>query len=498
MLTEADRLMLVAGLREAKGFGLLSRWYFDVEPMPKQFAYHQAPQSNVAWVGSIASGKSVGAAASMAADCLTLPGFQGLTTSITSAQAEIQFEMFTGWATSEGLRHRVEHLIEDIVKRPYPLIKFKNGSSWLFRTAGFQAVHIRGLEFDRIIFDEAGYEYDEQTIKALRGRLRGERRPGIPRLARLDAITSPTDCPWLRNWFDRGTPGSLEPMLNDYAAIRSTIYDNIHVTPEQIRLMEADYSDEMIRVELRGEFPDYGETMFPSRHIIAAEDPYLNDEMESAIRPERGGQLPGYRELVNPRHGVVLWEKPYIPGHDYVEAGDPGMGDVPNRSAGCVMVFDTTQRPYELVYFNWVSGQGSYMPFLNAYKYALEKYHPRLRGLDATGPQRALDELAFARKGIETSRINFNRDKDGMLNALSLLLTNLDLRMPFIKGIHSQLQRYVRDDKGIPNDIVMTLAMIAYLLRFTEEGSRSFVGSGRQLYRPRNQRSAPMRGFRTR
>ncbi|WP_119071543.1 terminase large subunit domain-containing protein [Aggregatilinea lenta] len=468
ILTEADRYFLVAGLRENKLYPHLTKWYFGAEPLAKQYAYHQARQPNVTWVGSIASGKSWGIAASVMSDCLTLPGFKALSTSITSAQAEIPFEMAYSWITSEQYRPRIDHLIADIVKRPYPLIRFKNGSSWLFRTAGQQATHIRGLEFDRVVFDEAGYEYDIETMNALRGRLRGERLPGIPRMARLDATTSPTDCPWLRDWFARGTPGSLDMQLADYAAIRSTIYDNTHITDEQIRLMKAGYSDEMIRVELMGEFPDYGNTMFPARHIATAEDRLLNDAMELAIRPEKGDPLPGWREDVHPRHGVTLWERPYIPGHIYVEAGDPGMGDVPNRNAGAVMVLDVTYRPYSLAYLHWVSGRGSYMPFLDSYRYALDKYYPSLRGLDATGTQAAMDELAFEANGIEVSRINFNRDKSGMLNALSLLLTNQDLAFPFIKGLHLQLARYTRNDKDLDNDLVMTLAMIAFLIRHVD------------------------------
>lgn len=492
MLTEADRLFLTAGLRENLLYPAMIEWYFGYKPMPKQYAYHQARQPNVVWVGSIASGKSFGIAASIMADCLTLPGFKALSTSITSAQAEIPFDMASSWITSDLYRGRIEHLIEDIVKRPYPMIRFKNGSSWLFRTAGNRAVHIRGLEFDRIVFDEAGYEYNEETMHALRGRLRGERQPGVPRMARLDVTTSPTDCPWLRKWFDRGDPTSLEPQLEDYISIRSTIYDNTHISDEQIRLMKAGYSDEMIRVELLGQFPEYGNTMFAQRHIFAAEDADLNDEMEMALRPEEGGEKPGYREEVHPRHGVVHWELPAEQGRLYVQAGDPGMGDVPNRNAGCVMVFDATEKPYKMVYFSWVSGRGSYMPFLNNYKYALNKYGPALKGIDATGTQRALDELAFTRMGIQTDAISFNRDKDAALNALSFMLTNQELRMPFIKGLHVQLSKYVRDDKGLDNDIVMTLAMVAHLLRFADPGSVRSEGGSRYERIARGQRN-PMR-----
>ncbi len=404
--------------------------------------------------------------------------------------------MFNSWFADDTYRRRLEHLIEDIVKRPFPMIRFTNGSSWLFRTAGYQATHIRGFEFDRIIFDEAGYEYDEETLKALRGRLRGERLPGVPRMSRLDAATSPTSAPWLRQWFDRGDPSSLEPMLRDYASIRSTIYDNTHITDEQIRLMKAGYSDEMIRVELLGQFPDYGTTMFPEKHILACENRLLNDEMELALRPESGPALAGYQELVHPRHGIILFEMPFDPKENYILAGDPGTGDVPYRNAGCVMVYATSRKPYRLAYFHWVSGSGSYMPFLNSFNYAIDKYRPSLRGIDATGTQKAIDELAFQRMGIETTGLNFGRDKEAMVNALSLALTNHEFSDPFIMGHHLQMARYIRDDKKIPNDIVMTKAMIAYLLRHVENNQPGSRSGERKLNRARNRR-AIRKGART-
>lgn len=495
ILSDADKVLLTVGRREYGLFHLLTEWYIGGVPMPKQYAFHQAWRPNVTWVGSIASGKSWGISASVLADCLTLPYFRALSTSITSVQAEIPFEMVNAWITSDAYRPRIEHLIDDIVKRPYPTIKFKNGSSWLFRTVGIQATHIRGLEFDRIVFDEAGYESDESTLTTLRGRLRGERMPGVPRMARLDVATSPTDAPWLRKWFDWGNPSSIEPRLRDYLSIRSTIYDNVHITTEQIRLMKAGYSDEMIRVELEGEFPEYGETLFAQRHIREAEDPALNDEMELALRPETGSPLPGYRQDVHPRHGIVYFERPMRHGHIYVQAGDPGMGDVPSRNAGCIMVYDVTTKPYELVYFHWVSGRGSYMPFLNSFKYAMEVYAPVLSGLDATGPQAAMDELAFQNFGIEIERINFNRDKDAALNSLSFLLTNHQLKHPFIKGMHIQLSKYVRNDKGLDNDIVVTLAMIAHLAMQSDEPA-NYGTRARSLRRPRYTRPARRSSFR--
>ena len=60
------------------------------------------------------------------------------------------------------------------------------------------------------------------------------------------------------------------------------------------------------------------------------------------------------------------------------------------------------------------------MPFLNSYKYCIDKYHPFLKGVDTTGTQKAIDELAFENVGISVDGINFGSDKNAMLNSLSM------------------------------------------------------------------------------
>ena len=89
-----------------------------------------------------------------------------------------------------------------------------------------------------------------------------------------------------------------------------------------------------------------------------------------------------------------------------------------------------------MVYFDWVSGKGSYNPFLYSYKKAMEMYRPVLKGMDTTGPQKAIDELAFENMGLSIDGINFARDKDAMLNSLSMDVVNHAIKWPVIKGAY--------------------------------------------------------------
>lgn len=472
VLTDADRQLLPSALRANGGYRLATQWYcMGFDPLWYQYLFHQCEIPNVTFIAGIAAGKTTSVAASNLIDCLSIPYFRSLNTSVTAKQAELPFEMVNSWIESNK---RLEHLIENISLRPYPTITFKNFSEWIFRTAGKDARFIRGLEFDRINYDEAGLDYNGETIKVLRGRLRGVRPDGSHRMGRLDVMTSPTDAPWLEERFNKGWKENSEADLRSYLSLRVSTYMNTRLTAEQIRLMEAEYSDEMIDVELGGKFPDYGVSMFPKMHIQACTDQSLNDAAELALRPETGLPKKGWKVEEHPRYGITLYEAPFEASGMYIMAGDPGTDSPPKRNAGVVMAFDITKTPAKLVYFHWVDGKGSYNPFLSSYKYAIEKYRPVLKGLDVTGTQKAIDELAFENAGISVDGINFSKDKQAMLNSLSMAITNHTLSWPVIKGLTRQLASYsLENEKKLAQDIVMALAEIAFLERMIPGGNRA-------------------------
>ena len=255
--------------------------------------------------------------------------------------------------------------------------------------------------------------------------------------------------------------------------------------------MEAEYTDEMIAVEMNAEFPDYGMSFFPKSHIDACTDQSLNDLAYISLNPDDDSKpLPGYVVEEHPRYGVHKFELPYDPRGRYIMAGDPGTGDPPKRNAGSVGVLRVDKVPNTLVYFDWVSGKGSYNPFLTSFKYAIEKYHPSLRYLDTTSTQKGIQELAFARLGIDTESFNFAADKEYALNALSLKVTNHELSWPIIKGILKQMSVYTKDDdKKLAQDNVMMLAMLAFGSRIADATEATKKVSSRAPRYPRRVRS---------
>jgi hypothetical protein len=474
-LTSSDEAMLKAALNG--GFHLATQWYFDWDPLDYQYVFHYIPIKNVTAVMGIGAGKTSGVSASYLMNCMTYPGFKALNASVTAKQAELAFEMVDAWLEAYP---RLNRFVVDKTLRPYPILRFANTSTFEFRTAGQGAKFIRGHEYDRINYDEAGLDEDGEAIKVFRGRLRGTRIDGSPRMARLDVTGTPTPAVWFRERFEQGLPGhpSATPKtLKNFLSMRVTTWDNKRLTKEQIELMEAAFPAEYADIEMRALFPDWGLSTFPLNHIKSCTDAELNDDMEEALRPETGSARPGYILDEWPRVGTVHYEVPPNENHLHIMAGDPGVDSPPRRNSPCIMVFDISVKPATLVYFNWVSGRGSYKPFLAAYQYAAELYRPISKGVDTTGTQMALDELGFENYGLIVDALSFGHLKDVLVNSLSMALANQELRFPRIEGLTRQLATYDRyDDKNAKQDLVMTIAMVAYLLRYSKGQEHAVSG----------------------
>ena len=187
------------------------------------------------FIAGIATGKTTAVAASYLVDCITIPYFRALNTSVTAKQAELPFEMVQEWIDGNP---RLEHLIQKDHLVLTATITFKNRSEWIFRTAGKDARFIRGLEFIRLNYDEAGLDPVGETVKVLRGRLRGNRPDGAQRQIRLDVTTSPTSAPWLEERFNRGWKDHQEADLASFLSLRVSTYMNTKLTQQMISLME--------------------------------------------------------------------------------------------------------------------------------------------------------------------------------------------------------------------------------------------------------------------
>lgn len=468
VLTEGDRLMLQYASREVGGFHHATEWYLHGwKPLPYQYKWHQVDRKNATWIGGVATSKTSTSAASYLMDCLAYPYYKALNTSVTAKQAELPFFMIQGWMDGNK---KLEHLVQDVKLRPWPIIYFKNGSSYEFRTSGLDARFIRGTEYDRINYDECALDPVGRTVEILRTRLRGVRSPlmDTPRFCRLDTVSSPLAIVWLKERFEKGFRPDQRRL---YFSMKTTTWDNTHLTKDQTDAMAAELAPEQIAVEMGADWPEYGGAYFPERYIDQAVDQDLYDDAYIALNPEEPAAKakPGYRLDEDPRIGITHFELPEQPGNRYILAGDPGRGNPPHRNSGVVLVAEVTRYPYRLIYLDWVFGNGSIRPFLQSYRYAVDKYIPELKGLDVTGTQAMLDEVAFKEQGIATDGINYSGDKYGMLNLLLNDLTSGRWRIPPVQALVRQSKTYSfeadKEDSGFPQDLVTTWAQISFLAR---------------------------------
>ena len=103
ILTEADRELMPMALRSrgvSYGHKMVSG---RLGTALVSILFHQTTQPfhpvipNVTFIAGIATGKTTAVAASYMIDCITIPYFRALNTSVTAKQAELPFEMVQGW-----------------------------------------------------------------------------------------------------------------------------------------------------------------------------------------------------------------------------------------------------------------------------------------------------------------------------------------------------------------------------------------------------------------
>lgn len=445
--------------------------YFGVTLMDSQVMMAHAAQPNILELGGRGSGKTFGFMFIYLWWACLVPDFRALWGSITADQAAIPYEELLPYVLDNPRFSKF--LAKPPVKGPHPRITVKlpglPESFIVFKTIGREAVTKRGFSLDVIHWDEGGQEYDDTVIATLRPALRGKRVDGSRRLGRLSVSTTPTSAEWLRRWWYRGAdPEAPDFDPSRYLCVRVKTRDNIHLTEEEVQLMEEEMSEEERDVELDAMLPQIGANMFPISNILQCEVKWLNDVIHQKVEgsPEDGVQPDeeAYRDF-HRKWGMLRYELPRVKEHRHLLAADAGTGNPPYRGAGAVMVFDISCKPAQMVALWWVAGNGRWAPWIAAVKYFLDKYQPEFKGIDSTGAQSAIIETEFQREGIPITGFHLGKRKSDMLIDLQMSLEKVKMIWPFIKGLREQLRKYRLPDKNMAQDLVMTLATAAYMLR---------------------------------
>ncbi len=393
-----------------------------------------------------------------------------------------------------------------------------------FMSAQDQGKKILSWEGDWMCIDEAGLLTDEQLAEAIRNlgsRLRGTIHKRA-RMGRLTLLSNSWDNQVMWNRFDKH---ELAP--NAYLSETVKTKQNTAITPAQLEAIRSrlDDPDEEERW-LEGARPKPRGKEFSGAAIEACTDDTLDELMESLLKDDRWASQTNMQK--HETAGVVEWQLPYDVSRQYLIVGDPGQGYAPKRNAPVVMVWDVTDfveldkmsdqvfglrcdvchTPYAppaegvlhmvcsickqplritippkhnktlrgrgtfrgkaiLRAFWWGDGQGQFRNFGDKFLHWKHTYRCLDATFDSTGTQTNIHEIfSLLEEEMIYGTSLSGKNKFTGLVTLKLLLERAKLAFPRgIRGIPYQLGTYKIPDKGIAQDLVSAMTIMALWLR---------------------------------
>lgn len=327
---------------------------------------------------------------------------------------------------------------------------FSNNSYIEHRTLGATAADsLEGKPFGLITYDEGGrsHHLQQEVDGTILARLFDWGGP-------LHILSTPDQTsPSILFHYELYQKGLNQ--IDRHYTMEGELKDNIFFPKEQIEEQYALYAGNPLEDQvLRGKFVFGGDNIFNAQDILDAKDPDLND----GIRRQDG--------------------------HDYIFSTDTAIGS----DEMVHMVWDVTEKPFKIVRIlaakgNSKSPQKHLNDFIDLWdsyrtdnsnpKYILEtwngesvryyhdlpehiKLHTKCYG--SWQPERRVSENKNQERPITSPA-----KKADILMALSKLLSAKELKIPEDPDTVQQLGIYKEDDKNLPTDRVMALALGAWL-----------------------------------
>lgn len=152
-----------------------------------------------------------------------------------------------------------------------------------------------------------------------------------------------------------------------------------------------------------------------------------------------------------------------IEGHEYVTGVDLGR----KRDPTVLITYDVTLEPATIVEFKYIpAGAADYVNIERSIRETHEKYNESEVQLDATGAGDPVHQL------LEDISIGFlftNSKKTNIIEKVRLAMDNGALRMPKLKHLYSEHQKYTWQDKFMRQDTVMANALAVDLFYDPED-----------------------------
>lgn len=379
---------------------------------------------------------------------LTQPVFKAMKAILTSTYPIRNSE--TGLMTVNKCKIGAWYLEDKTINNP-PFKLFFGNNSYIEHLSlmGNKGDSLQGLPYGIITYDEAArsdhlqIEMDDSIL----GRL-------LDWTAPLHLLSTPSQSSasllYYKDLYDEGLVG-----LNQSYTQTGDIYENEFMTPDQIEKQVTMLKDNPLKDQmLKGKFIFGTTTIFPAQDILDSLDESLND---------------GER---------------YIEGHKYVLGVDTAIGN----DEMVYSVLDVTEKPYRLVWMEAVKGSSrSPQMHLNALCNLVDAYRDEdnlemvVETFNGESARFYEDLPPYIKSFTHTygtwqpSKTRTDNDnptpnrtaqikKADILVALKKILSTGEIRLPKHNyELVKQLNIYKEDDKRIPTDRVIALALSAWL-----------------------------------
>lgn len=272
-----------AALREAAVDKVkFAKLFFGYDLAPKQVeAVNMGGRVSVKCAGR-RFGKSTTTNIEVVHKCITQPNAVAYIIGPSIDQAQIYFDELEVAIKNSVL---LESYIDgEILHRPFPMVKFKNGSVIHGRSTAYDGRYIRGKGADIVAVTEAAFVKSEVFQKPIRALT-------LDRQGRIIVESTPNGHDYFYDLFVKGNEDG-----DYYKSFYATVYDNPRLSVEDIEMIKSEIPDMAFRIEYMAEFIDDDAFVFP---WIVLEPVFIDYEAlltEEGFRT--GERIPGHRYVI--------------------------------------------------------------------------------------------------------------------------------------------------------------------------------------------------------
>lgn len=218
---------------------------------------------------------------------VTHPGWEIAIIAPSLEQARIMFNIIHAYLLKAPVSYFVAGKIKEY---PFPLAKFKNGSSITARGAN-SPQFIRGNRWHVVITDEAAFIKDDTIRTAIEPTMTVTGKvPG----AFMVMVSTPFGAGPFKEWYDESQRDEHDPRLVGY---HFTSFDNPHADREYLESVRARYGEQSLvwQTEYLGNFPDDDLAVFATRDLLWATQHWPVDPQTGIAQPFPVAYLDGHK-----------------------------------------------------------------------------------------------------------------------------------------------------------------------------------------------------------